>query len=116
MLSLERSQFFDDLLITFSQVIPIPLERLRTSKRFQYDGTRPDLPILIEIRLIATRNKEDMKTEQILNDINTLVFNKFVTPLIDFTNTTALLDPEYGVIETSECFIYYFFFFFKKKK
>ncbi|CAI2170617.1 4700_t:CDS:10 [Funneliformis geosporum] len=99
--SSEKNQFFDDLLIAFSQVIPVPLERLRTSKRFQYDGSRDDLPflpVLIQVRLIATRIKEDMNTEQILSDMDTLVKNKMITQLVHF-DTTALLDPEYGVME-----------------
>ncbi|CAG8522060.1 11780_t:CDS:10 [Funneliformis caledonium] len=71
----ERNQFFDDLLIAFSQLIPVPLERLHTSKRFQYDSSRDDLlflPVLIQMRLIATRNKEEMNTEMILKNLWTV--------------------------------------------
>jgi hypothetical protein len=95
----ERSLFFDKLLASFSQTIPIPLERLYTSKRYQHDGVRDDLPILIKIQLKATRNKEDMNTEQILNNMNTLVKNKFVTKLNDSQSATSLLDSDYGAKE-----------------
>lgn len=97
--SLERDGFFDNLLLSFSQSIPVPLERLRTSKRYQFEGIRDDLPILIKIQLKATRNKEDMNTEQILNNIDTLVRNKFVTKLNGPRNATSFLDSSYGAKE-----------------
>jgi hypothetical protein len=97
--SLEVDGFFDNLLLSFSQSIPVPLERLRTSKRYQFEGIRDDLPILIKIQLKATRNKEDMNTEQILNNMDTLVKNKFVTTLNDSGNVTKFLDSDYGAKE-----------------
>ncbi|RIA89902.1 hypothetical protein C1645_771194 [Glomus cerebriforme] len=101
MSSSEQDNFFDNLLLSFSQSVPVPLERLYTSKRYQYDGSsgNDDLPILIKIQLKASRNKENMNTEQILNDMDTLVKNKYVTQLINFGNSTDLLDSNYGVKE-----------------
>ncbi|GBC04812.1 hypothetical protein RclHR1_05890013 [Rhizophagus clarus] len=107
MSSIEIDGFFDNLLLSFSQMIPVPLERLRSSNRYQYEGIRDDLPILITIQLKASRNKQDMNTEQILNNMDTLVRNKFITKLIDPDNTTKYLDPDFGANEIVNVWVAY---------
>ncbi|CAG8456099.1 279_t:CDS:2 [Diversispora eburnea] len=91
----ERSYFLDEMRTAFSNVIPIDSSRLFITKRYQFDGLNDRNKILLEIKIYSTSDLTERNSEQLYQDINTLITNKSITSLM-YYNSTASLDSEYG--------------------
>ncbi|RHZ70854.1 hypothetical protein Glove_265g16 [Diversispora epigaea] len=91
----ERSYFLDEMKTAFSNVIPIDSSRLFITKRYQFDGLNDHNKILLRIKIYSTSNLTERNSEQLYQDINTLITNKSITSLM-YYNSTASLDSDYG--------------------
>ncbi|CAG8746478.1 5903_t:CDS:2, partial [Dentiscutata heterogama] len=94
-----KTYFFDILLYQLAQSIPIPQSRLiRTNEKVQTDYTARTYQILFEISILKTYNLSEKSSESILNDLDVLIKNKYITP-INQNNFTKFLDELYGIKE-----------------
>ncbi|CAI2186437.1 1608_t:CDS:10, partial [Funneliformis geosporum] len=90
----DKEAFFNEILSELSEVIPIDIERLSTSKHHQPDPKATNqirFPITIE----STKDPLDRTVQQVISDLDTLIKNKEVSP-ISFKKFASYLDSTYG--------------------
>src|ERR1043165_5860886 len=105
-----KDNFFNEILRELSEVIPIDIKRLSTSKRHQSDPRAMD-QIRFPITIKSPNDPLERTVQQVINDLDTLVRNKGITP-ISFKGFTSYLDSTYGFQPTRnyECSLFKFFF------
>ena len=90
----DKDNFFNEILHELSDVIPIDIKRLSTSKRHQSDPKVTN-QILFPIIIESTKDPSERTVQQVIDDLDTLVKNKGITP-ISFKKFTSYLDSIYG--------------------
>ena len=94
-----KDNFFNEILRELSEVIPIDIKRLSTSKRHRSDPRVID-QIQFPITIKSANDTSERTVQQVINDLDTLVKNKGITP-ISFKRLTSYLDSTHGFQPTS---------------
>jgi len=87
------NEFFDEILSELVAVIPLQPGRLTTSKKHQFD-TANSSNVLLQFRVEAG-NISEPSTKQVITDLDTMVKNKAITPLVT-KPLASMLDETFG--------------------
>ncbi|CAG8590015.1 1609_t:CDS:2 [Diversispora eburnea] len=94
--STEKDQFFSDLRIELSKIIPVNLERLSLNKKTQVDiSISPNRQLFISLVIQSQSSKEERSVQSILDDLNWMIKYKSITSISLFP-TTNYLDETFG--------------------
>ncbi|RHZ82446.1 hypothetical protein Glove_109g274 [Diversispora epigaea] len=89
-----KDQFFTDLHLELSKIIPVNMTRLRSTRKTQVDTTvSPNHQILISLNIESS--KEERSVASIVGDLNDMITYKNMTSISLFS-TTKYLDENYG--------------------
>ncbi|CAG8521772.1 10973_t:CDS:2, partial [Dentiscutata heterogama] len=92
------------------QSIPTDPSRLTFSGRFNFDLTTPKHQVLLEMKIIETRNSFQPNAVQIMKDLNTLIKNKYNTmlailPNAGYIDETFPFEPVLSVWEETKFYL-----------
>ena len=91
----QRNNFFDTLLKELSYAVPVPLSRLYTAKKPQFDDNNNQYLISVEVK--DSKNENDMSVVSIIKNIDIMVKHRDQTPIgLIGQVTSSYLDPFYG--------------------
>ncbi|CAG8575821.1 11199_t:CDS:2, partial [Diversispora eburnea] len=92
--SAEKDQFFTDLHLELSKIIPVNIKRLSSNRKTQVDTTvKPSHQILISLNIESS--KEERSVTSIIDDLNEMIKYKSITS-ISLNPTTKYLDEDFG--------------------
>ncbi|CAI2177307.1 14616_t:CDS:10 [Funneliformis geosporum] len=90
----DKANFFNEILLELSEIIPINIKRLSTSKRHQPDP-KATYQILFPVTIESVNDLSERTVQQVIDDLNILIKNKGISP-ISFRPFTSYLDSTYG--------------------
>ncbi|RHZ82308.1 hypothetical protein Glove_109g323 [Diversispora epigaea] len=87
-----KDQFFTNLHLELSKIIPVNIKRLSSNKKTQVDNTLPSRQIFISLDI---ESSEERSVASIIDDLNDMIKYKIITSIGLFP-TTKYLDEDYG--------------------
>ncbi|RHZ74550.1 hypothetical protein Glove_221g77 [Diversispora epigaea] len=93
LLSIGKDQFFTDLHLELSKIIPVNIKRLSSNKKTQVDNTLPNRQIFISLNIQSSDIEKSVKS--IIDDLNDMIKYKSITSISLFP-TTKYLDEDFG--------------------